>query len=202
MNRYSIIAAELYRLAKILFASDVTRFIWNKKIFWINESQEEESLKDVNAALSNSYNLFFRAFNKLLVSNKFKVSKGTFADRGFKGNSVTYKDEAGVEIKLNTISFHHTQIIVSIEIEDKKFIFTDLRKVRQGYDKNEISTADMLDEYQKKLKKFSEEFKKNMNEYMDIINSKIMEGYEDIYDDSIEDREKYSDLDEDYSDEI
>lgn len=207
MNHY-MIARQMYALARRIMAYDAnkvnvnSRFVWNRKILWINENQDKETMKRISSFLEGAYNAFFKVLNKTLISNDFKMSIKKFSERGFKGDTILYYDEAGVEIRLNTIPFGSSQIITSVFVEDRKFIITDLKKVQIGYDEDEITSLESFEEYQRKIKKLLEELKRLISDYMSAINSEEFEDEDqESYDDSLEDRD-ISNLNEDRLDEF
>ena len=207
MNHY-MIARQMYALARRIMAYDAnkvnvnSRFVWNRKILWINENQDKETMKRISSFLEGAYSAFFKVFNKTLISNDFKMSIKKFSERGFKGDTILYYDEAGVEIRLNTIPFGSSQIITSVFVEDRKFIITDLKKVQIGYDEDEITSLESFEEYQRKIKKLLEELKRLISDYMSAINSEEFEDEDqESYDDSLEDRD-ISNLNEDRLDEF
>ena len=207
MNHY-MIARQMYALARRIMAYDAnkvnvnSRFVWNRKILWINENQDKETMKRISSFLEGAYSAFFKVLNKTLISNDFKMSIKKFSERGFKGDTILYYDEAGVEIRLNTIPFGSSQIITSVFVEDRKFIITDLKKVQIGYDEDEITSLESFEEYQRKIKKLLEELKRLISDYMSAINSEEFEDEDqESYDDSLEDRD-ISNLNEDRLDEF
>ena len=207
MNHY-MIARQMYALARRLMAYDAnkvnvnSRFVWNRKILWINENQDKETMKRISSFLEGAYSAFFKVLNKTLISNDFKMSRKKFSERGFNGDTILYSDEAGVEIRLNTIPFGSSQIITSVFVEDRKFIITDLKKVQIGYDEDEITSLESFEEYQRKIKKLLEELKRLISDYMSAINSEEFEDEDqENYDDSLEDRD-ISNLNEDRLDEF
>lgn len=205
MNHY-MIARQMYALARRIMAYDAnkvnSRFVWNRKTFWINEGQDKETMKRISSFLERAYGEFFKVLNKTLISNDFKMSRNEFSERGFNGDTILYSDEAGVEIRLNTIPFGSSQIITSVFVEDRKFIITDLKKVQIGYDEDEITSLESFEEYQRKIKKLLEELKKLISDYMSAINSEEFEDEDqESYDDSLEDRD-ISNLNEDRLDEF
>ena len=207
MNHY-MIARQMYALARRIMAYDAnkvnvnSRFVWNRKILWINENQDKETMKRISSFLEGAYSAFFKVLNKTLISNDFKMSRKKFSERGFKGDTILYYDEAGVEIRLNTIPFGSSQIITSVFVEDRKFIITDLKKVQIGYDEDEITSLESFEEYQRKIKKLLEELKRLISDYMSAINSEEFEDEDqESYDDSLEDRD-ISNLNEDRLDEF
>ena len=56
MNHY-MIARQMYALARRLMAYDAnkvnvnSRFVWNRKILWINENQDKETMKRISSFL-------------------------------------------------------------------------------------------------------------------------------------------------------